>query len=105
STRWTCACPRCCGCTNASSTRPARSRPRSHDRGGPCRHDSMFYGFAHSPRGVAMDLLPTEPTSYDIVPYLSKPYPQSQPDRLAAVATLAGLRPVPVVSCRVLELG
>src|SRR5688572_22268801 len=52
-----------------------------------------------------MDVLPTEQTSYDVVPYLSKPYPQSHPDRLATVATLAGLRPVPVVSSRVLELG
>jgi methyltransferase-like protein/cyclopropane fatty-acyl-phospholipid synthase-like methyltransferase len=52
-----------------------------------------------------MELLPTEQTSYDLVPYLSKPYPQSQPNRLATVATLAGLRPVPVVSSRVLELG
>jgi methyltransferase-like protein/cyclopropane fatty-acyl-phospholipid synthase-like methyltransferase len=53
-----------------------------------------------------MDLLSTEQaTSYDIVPYLSKPYAQSHPDRLATIATLAGLRPVPVVSSRVLELG
>lgn len=52
-----------------------------------------------------MDVLSTEQTSYDLVPYLSKPYPQSHPDRLATIATLAGLRPVPVVSCRVLELG
>lgn len=52
-----------------------------------------------------MDLLPTDQTSYDVVPYLSKPYQQSHPDRLATIATLAGLRPVPVVSSRVLELG
>ena len=44
-------------------------------------------------------------TSYDLIPYVSKAYSQSHPDRLAAIATLAGLRPVPVVSCRVLELG
>src|SRR5437899_3539548 len=44
-------------------------------------------------------------TSYDLIPYVSKAYPQSHPDRLAAIATLAGLRPVPVVSSRVLELG
>src|SRR5262245_55593060 len=52
-----------------------------------------------------MDLLTTEQTSYDLVPYLSTPYPQSHPDRLATIAALAGLRPVPVVSSRVLELG
>jgi methyltransferase-like protein/SAM-dependent methyltransferase len=52
-----------------------------------------------------MDVLSTEQTSYDLVPYFSKPYVQSHPDRLATIATLAGLRPVPVVSCRVLELG
>ncbi|MCI0455951.1 MAG: class I SAM-dependent methyltransferase [Gemmataceae bacterium] len=44
-------------------------------------------------------------TSYDEVPYTSHPFPQTHPDRLATVATLMGLRPVPVERCRVLELG
>jgi len=44
-------------------------------------------------------------TSYDEVPYTSHPFPQTHPDRLATVATLMGLRPVPVQRCRVLELG
>jgi methyltransferase-like protein/SAM-dependent methyltransferase len=49
---------------------------------------------------------PTPPsTSYDEVPYESHPYPQTHPTRLAAVATLFGLRPPPVETARVLELG
>ena len=44
-------------------------------------------------------------TSYDEVPYVSVAYPQSHPDRLATVATLFGMTPPPVESCRVLELG
>jgi methyltransferase-like protein/cyclopropane fatty-acyl-phospholipid synthase-like methyltransferase len=44
-------------------------------------------------------------TSYDEVPYESHPFPQSHPDRLATVATMAALKPPPVESCRVLELG
>lgn len=44
-------------------------------------------------------------TSYDEVPYVSFPFPQSHPDRLATVATLFGLRPPNVEKCRILELG
>jgi methyltransferase-like protein/2-polyprenyl-3-methyl-5-hydroxy-6-metoxy-1,4-benzoquinol methylase len=47
----------------------------------------------------------TNRTSYDEVPYESHPFPQTHIDRLATVATLLGLRPVPVTRCRVLELG
>lgn len=47
----------------------------------------------------------TTETSYDEVPYESKPFAQSHPDRLATVATLLGLQPPPVDRCRVLELG
>lgn len=43
--------------------------------------------------------------SYDDVPYDSKPFGQSHPDRLAAIGTLLGLRPAPIERCRVLELG
>ena len=44
-------------------------------------------------------------TSYDEVPYPSAVYAQTHPDRLAVIATLSGLKPAPVESCRVLELG
>jgi methyltransferase-like protein/SAM-dependent methyltransferase len=44
-------------------------------------------------------------TSYDEVPYTSNPFVQTHPDRLAAVATLFGMKPAPVAHCRVLELG
>ncbi len=44
-------------------------------------------------------------TTYDDVPYPSFSYPQTQPDRLATLATLLGMRPPPVERCRVLELG
>jgi len=45
------------------------------------------------------------PYSYDLVPYESHSYPQSHPDHLAALGSLFGLNPPPVVRCRVLELG
>lgn len=45
------------------------------------------------------------PTTYDLVPYESLPYPQTHPDRLATVAGLFGMRPKPVERARVLELG
>jgi methyltransferase-like protein/trans-aconitate methyltransferase len=44
-------------------------------------------------------------TSYDLVPYESRPYPQTTPDRLATVATLFGANPAPAGNCTVLELG
>lgn len=46
-------------------------------------------------------------TSYDDVPYPSIAFPQSHPDRLAAVATLFGMDPAPAppASSRVLEIG
>ena len=43
--------------------------------------------------------------SYDDEPYPELPYFQSHPDRLATLATILGLQPVPVTNCRVLELG
>lgn len=45
------------------------------------------------------------PYSYDIVPYDSQPFAQSQPDQTAAMAALFGLSPVPPERARVLELG
>lgn len=44
-------------------------------------------------------------TSYDEIPYISQAYPQTHPDRLATLACLFGLTPVPITRCRVLELG
>src|SRR5262245_45785757 len=44
-------------------------------------------------------------TAYDAVPYASYAYFQSHPNRLAVVATLFGMTPAPLESCRVLELG
>jgi methyltransferase-like protein/cyclopropane fatty-acyl-phospholipid synthase-like methyltransferase len=44
-------------------------------------------------------------TSYEEVPYESKPIPGSHPDGLATMAILHGLEPPPVECCRVLELG
>lgn len=44
-------------------------------------------------------------TSYDELRYPGKFYPQSSPERLATLATLMGVDPPPVNSCRVLELG
>jgi methyltransferase-like protein/2-polyprenyl-3-methyl-5-hydroxy-6-metoxy-1,4-benzoquinol methylase len=47
----------------------------------------------------------TEPTSYDQIPYPAGAYPQSHPDRLAALGRLFGMTPPDVRNCRVLELG
>jgi methyltransferase-like protein/2-polyprenyl-3-methyl-5-hydroxy-6-metoxy-1,4-benzoquinol methylase len=44
-------------------------------------------------------------TSYDEIPYPRYSFPQTHPERLAAVATLFGLAPPAVERCRVLELG
>lgn len=45
------------------------------------------------------------PFAYDEVLYTGYPYNQTHPDRLATLATLHGLEPASVESCRVLELG
>ncbi len=44
-------------------------------------------------------------TSYDEIPYKSKPFPQTHPDRLATLARLFGITPTSITRCRVLELG
>jgi methyltransferase-like protein len=44
-------------------------------------------------------------SSYDAVPYSVCAFPQTRPDRLAAIATLFGMDPAPPDRCRVLELG
>lgn len=46
-----------------------------------------------------------ETTSYDVVPYESRPFRQTHPDNLATIATLLGMQPQPIARCRVLELG
>ncbi len=43
--------------------------------------------------------------SYDELPYPSKFFLQTHPDRLAVIATFFGMSPAPVETCRVLELG
>ena len=43
--------------------------------------------------------------SYDVMPYPSKFFLQTHPDRLAVLATLFGMTPAKVENCRVLELG
>jgi methyltransferase-like protein/trans-aconitate methyltransferase len=45
------------------------------------------------------------PKNYDEVPYIRLTYAESHPDRLATIATLFGLVPPEVATCRVLELG
>src|SRR5688500_12166062 len=46
-----------------------------------------------------------EKSTYDAVPYPSKFFLQTHPDRLATAGMLYGMRPAQVESCRVLELG
>ncbi len=43
--------------------------------------------------------------SYDVMPYPSKFFLQTHPDRLATLATLFGMNPARIEACRVLELG
>lgn len=43
--------------------------------------------------------------SYEETPYHSTPIPSCHPDCLSTMATLYGMQPPPVASCRVLELG
>lgn len=42
---------------------------------------------------------------YDLLPYESRPYPDTQPGQLSAIAVLHGLEPAEVTNGRVLELG
>ena len=44
-------------------------------------------------------------SSYEEIPYESKPLYPTHPDCLATVASLMGMRPAAVDRCRVLELG
>jgi methyltransferase-like protein/SAM-dependent methyltransferase len=44
-------------------------------------------------------------STYDAIPYQSLPCPQTQPDRLAVLGRLLGLKPPTVETARVLELG
>ena len=42
---------------------------------------------------------------YDLLPYTSNPFPQTQPARLAAIAHVFGLKYAPIAQAKVLELG
>lgn len=44
-------------------------------------------------------------SNYDEIPYESRPFPQTHPDRLATLGRLFGLSPADLTQCRVLELG
>jgi methyltransferase-like protein/predicted O-methyltransferase YrrM len=44
-------------------------------------------------------------SSYEVVPYASRAFPESHPDRLAVIATLFGMTPPDVARARVLEIG
>ena len=44
-------------------------------------------------------------TAYDTIPYLSRPFPETRPERLAAIARLFGLQAPAPEGCRVLEIG
>lgn len=45
------------------------------------------------------------PNLFDDVPYPGFPFPETHPDRLATIATLFGMTPPLLESCRILELG
>lgn len=48
---------------------------------------------------------PSASTAYDETPYPTYTFEQTHPDRLATIATIFGVTPVPPQRCRVLELG
>jgi len=56
-------------------------------------------------KSVGEEAAAAKPYSYDLVPYESQPFAQSEPDAIAAMAKLFGLSPVPPEKARVLELG
>lgn len=49
--------------------------------------------------------MPLSQTTFDELPHTCNAMPYAQPDRLATVATLFGMTPPPLSTCRVLELG
>ncbi|RYX89819.1 MAG: methyltransferase domain-containing protein [Comamonadaceae bacterium] len=68
----------------------------------PERQRSPMSDITHA---VQDEVAPAKPYSYDLVPYESQPFSQSEPDQVAAMARLFGLSPVPPEKARVLELG
>jgi cyclopropane fatty-acyl-phospholipid synthase-like methyltransferase/methyltransferase-like protein len=46
-----------------------------------------------------------QPTSYEDIPYIGRPYRETHLTNLAAMATLFGMTPAAMENCRVLELG
>src|ERR1022692_2161609 len=48
--------------------------------------------------------MPAEQDSHNTFAYPGFPYPNTHPNRLAAMAILHGLSPAPVEQCRVLEI-
>ena len=44
-------------------------------------------------------------TAYDAIPYLSRPFRESRPERMQAIAALFGLASAPPERSRVLEIG
>jgi methyltransferase-like protein/SAM-dependent methyltransferase len=85
-----------------------RSEPkRNADLAGQLRpgsieiHNQVAVALARQEEIQAM----AERTSYDLVPYESFPYANTQPDRLATIALLLDLKPPSPRRCRVLELG
>jgi SAM-dependent methyltransferase len=63
--------------------------------------------FPRDDSGVLLKVAETShpATPYDEFRYPGKFYPHASPERMAALATLFGLKPTPVERCRVLELG
>jgi methyltransferase-like protein/2-polyprenyl-3-methyl-5-hydroxy-6-metoxy-1,4-benzoquinol methylase len=59
----------------------------------------------HQARTPSAEAASPEANSYDLIPYTSHPFTQSQPARLAAVAALFGLEVPDIRTARVLELG
>ena len=60
---------------------------------------------SHATNRTTILIMAKTQTSYDTIPYPSLPFPETHPDRLAAVARIFGLEAPDLANCRVLELG
>src|SRR5258706_7910085 len=68
--------------------------------------DLVVKGQVERRAAAAMLYSPPMPTnSYDAVPYLNRAHSHTHPNRMATLATLLGLEPPCLDTCRVLELG
>jgi len=80
-------------------------RPKRQSRGKQVDAELFPTGTGTAPQESAPDESQLAVRAYDEFPYESYSFPLTHPARLATIATLFGMQPVPAASARVLELG